>query len=195
MTRDVATTTHMGIRLPSAVVVFKRSAASPCRRRGQVCSIITTTDFLASFHEILNRGWKAGLACRLARSGEARWNRLLGLVGADTEARRPGHHQTPCLPYVASALARRRFLACARAAGAGLPLRSRRGWWRWKYGGFGGAPRWRAAPDPCRGAGRVSCGALLGRRRRWNALKVAPPHGVGHTERPRRVRRRFDGHG
>jgi acetoin utilization protein AcuB len=55
MTREVTTATpHMGIKTAIDIVVFKKISCLPVLDGGaQVCGIITTTDLLAGFHEML----------------------------------------------------------------------------------------------------------------------------------------------
>jgi CBS domain-containing protein len=56
MTREVATATpHMGIKTAIDIVVFKKIDCLPVLDGGgEVCGIITTSDLLAGFHEMLN---------------------------------------------------------------------------------------------------------------------------------------------
>jgi CBS domain-containing protein len=58
MTREVATATpHMGLKTAIDIVVFKKINCLPVLDGGgEVCGIITTTDLLAGFHEMLSRG-------------------------------------------------------------------------------------------------------------------------------------------
>jgi len=58
MTREIATATpHMAIKTAIDIVVFKKINCLPVLDGGgQVCGIITSTDLLAGFHEMLNRG-------------------------------------------------------------------------------------------------------------------------------------------
>jgi CBS domain-containing protein len=58
MTRDVATATpHMGLKTAIDIVVFKKINCLPVLDGGgEVCGIITTTDLLGGFHEMLSRG-------------------------------------------------------------------------------------------------------------------------------------------
>ena len=58
MTREVATATpHMGLKTAIDIVVFKKTNCLPVLDGGgAVCGIITTTDLLGGFHEMLSRG-------------------------------------------------------------------------------------------------------------------------------------------
>jgi acetoin utilization protein AcuB len=58
MTREVATATpHMGLKTAIDIVVFKKINCLPVLDGGgEVCGIITTTDLLGGFHEMLSRG-------------------------------------------------------------------------------------------------------------------------------------------